>query len=266
MVWREIHKTAAKWMMEAGEKIRQSFEEPLTIETKAGPNDLVTNIDREVEQYFWNNIRETYPDHHILGEEGSGHELSSLDGIVWIIDPIDGTMNFVHQQRNFCISIGIFENGIGKIGLIYDVVHDELYHAIKGQGAYLNDTKLQPLRTKKVEESLIGLNPTWVVENRRIDQSILSPLVKRVRGTRSFGSAALEFAYVASGKLDGYITLRLAPWDFAAGMVLVEEVGGITTKLDGKPVNLLEKQSIFAANKTIHQEIIDTFIKGKYES
>ncbi len=263
MNWHEIDQKAKQWIYEAGERIRQSFQQKLVVEAKSGPNDLVTNIDREVEHFFWENIRKTFPEHSILGEEGSGHELKSLDGIVWIIDPIDGTMNFVHQKRNFCISVAVFADGVGQIGLIYDVVRDEMYHAIRGNGAYLNKTELPPLQKKTIEECIIGLNASWLVENRRIDPAILSPLVKRLRGTRSFGSAALEFAYVAAGKLDGYITMRLAPWDFAAGLILVDEVGGVTTTLDGKPVDLLKKQSIFTANQTIHQQIIEEYIKGK---
>jgi len=262
--WKEIDQKAKEWVIEAGKRIRSSFNQTLSIQAKSNPNDLVTNIDREVEQFFFENIRHTYPNHHILGEEGSGHELKKLDGIVWIIDPIDGTMNFVHQQRNFCISVGIYENGVGKIGLIYDVVHNELYHAIKGHGAYMNDTKLKPLTDVTLEESILAINATWVTNNKRIDPTILAPLVKRVRGTRSFGSAALEFAYVASGRLDGYITMRLAPWDIAAGIVIVEEVGGITTSLDGKPIDLLKKSSVFVANPKIHKQVLKEYIEGKY--
>lgn len=266
MNWHEIDRQAKEWVKEAGEKIKASFDKSLSIQTKSNPNDLVTNIDREVEEYFFDNIAQTFPDHHILGEEGSGHELNTLDGIVWIIDPIDGTMNFVHQKRNFCISVGVYENGIGKIGLIYDVVHNELYHAIKGNGAYMNDMRLPKLPDVKLEESILAINATWVTENKRIDPSVLTPLVKRVRGTRSFGSAALEFAYVATKRLDGYITMRLAPWDIAAGVVIVDEVGGITTTLDGNPIDLLNKSSILVANPSIHAKIVNDYIKGKYSS
>ncbi len=114
-----------------------SMKKALIIETKSNAADLVTNMDREIEQFLIGKIKETFPHHHILGEEGYGDEVTSSDGVVWLIDPIDGTMNFVHQKRNFAISIGIYENGIGKIGLIYDPVHDELYHALKGAGAFL---------------------------------------------------------------------------------------------------------------------------------
>ncbi|MBD1380914.1 inositol monophosphatase family protein [Metabacillus arenae] len=259
--WAEIDKSAKEWVKEAGERIRSSFNTTLSIQTKSNPNDLVTNMDKETEQFFLEKIRNTYPDHFILGEEGQGHELASTDGIIWIIDPIDGTMNFVHQQRNFAISIGIYENGIGKIGLIYDVVHNELYHAVKGEGAYMNGIKLPDLKDVPISESILSLNATWVTENKRIDPNILAPLVRDVRGTRSYGSAAIEFAYVAAGRLDGYITLRLAPWDFAAGLVIIEEVGGLTTTLDGEKINLLDKNSILVASKSIHRAILSDYVK-----
>ncbi|BBP89014.1 hypothetical protein BsIDN1_26320 [Bacillus safensis] len=111
---------------------------------------------------------------------------------MWIIDPIDGTMNFVHQKRNFAISIGIFENGVGKIGLIYDVIHDELYHAIKGEGAYMNDILLPPLKDVEIEKAIVGINPTWAIESPYFDAKPFARLVRDVRGTRTIGSAALE--------------------------------------------------------------------------
>lgn len=258
--WADIEQHAKSWIYEAGEKIRQSFQNELSIQTKSNPDDLVTNMDKETEQYLISKINETYPKHRILGEEGFGNEIQSLEGIVWIVDPIDGTMNFVHQQRNFAISIGIYEDGIGKIGLIYDVVHDELYHAVRGNGAYMNDIRLPELKDVPLNEAVIALNATWVMENRRIDHNLLIPIAKAVRGTRSYGSATLEFAYVASGRLDAYITLRLAPWDFAAGLILLEEVGASATTLEGEKISLLGQNSIFVAKKGIHSTILKDYL------
>ncbi|NEY70392.1 inositol monophosphatase family protein [Bacillus mesophilus] len=259
--WSSINTYAKKWIREAGALIRESFSTELMIQSKSTPNDLVTNMDQETEKYFINKITSTFPEHRILGEEGFGDQVTSLEGVVWIIDPIDGTMNFVHQQRNFAISIGIFEDGIGQIGLIYDVVSDELYHAVKGQGAYFNEKRLPELETVEIEKAIVGINTTWVTENKRIDHSILTPLVKKVRGTRSYGSAAIELAYVAAGRLDMYITMRLSPWDFAAGLILIEEVGGKVTTIEGKPLNLVEQNSVFACNASLHDHVIENYIK-----
>jgi myo-inositol-1(or 4)-monophosphatase len=259
--WKKIDTYAKEWIKEAGERLKTSFEEKLNIETKTNPNDLVTNMDRETEQFFMDKITETFPQHRILGEEGMGHDVKDLNGIVWIIDPIDGTMNFIHQQRNFAISIGILEDGKGEIGLVYDVVHDELYHTIKGQGAYMNDKELPQLKQVSVKETILSLNATWVTENRKIDPSILGPLVRDVRGTRSYGSAALELAFVAAGRLDAYITLRLSPWDFAGGAILIEEVGGEVSDLRGNPLDYLHGGPLFVSKPGLHKEIGENYLK-----
>jgi myo-inositol-1(or 4)-monophosphatase len=260
--WPIIDTYAKKWIREAGKIIRDSFSKELMVQSKSSPNDLVTNMDHETEKFFIHHITSTFPGHRILGEEGFGDQVTSGEGVVWIIDPIDGTMNFVHQQRNFAISIGIFEDGIGKIGLVYDVVSDELYHAQKGQGAYFNDTRLPLLPEVQVEESIIGLNAIWLTENKRINPNVLSPLIKRVRSTRSYGSAAIELAYVAAGRLDAYISMRLSPWDIAGGLILIEEVGGKVTRLNGDPLNILGQNSIFASNMSLHEQIIQTYFRG----
>ena len=184
------------------------------------------------------------------------------NGIIWIIDPIDGTMNFVHMQRNFAISIGIYENGVGQIGIIYDVIRDELYHTIKNNGVYMNDIALKSLEEVNISEAIIGMNATWVTENKRIDPSVLGPLVKDVRGTRSYGSAAIELASVAAGRLDAHISLRLAPWDFAAGKILVEELGGIVTDLRGKPLKMLEQNTIIVSKPGLHETIMKKYLNN----
>lgn len=259
-----IFENAANWIKEAGERIKESFQTTLNIETKSNANDLVTNMDKETERFFISKIIEKFPEHKVLGEEGNGDDLEELSGVVWIIDPIDGTMNFVHQQRNFAISIGIYEDGVGKIGLIYDVVHDELYHAIKGQGAFVNDVRLSRLGEVTVSEAIIGINATWVTPNRRIDPSILGTLVRDARGTRSYGSAAIEIAQVAAGRLDAYMTLRLSPWDFAGGLVLIEEVGGMASTLKGEPIQLLEENSIFISKPGLHEEIMKEYLNKEW--
>lgn len=259
--YQQIKKIAAEWLKEAGSLIKQSFGSILDINTKADPNDLVTNMDTAIEQFFREKITETFPTHRILGEEGSGHDLDNLNGTVWIIDPIDGTMNFVHQQRNFAISIGIIEEGIGRVGLIYDVVHDELYHCIKGEGAYINDRRIPPLREVPLNQAIIGLNAIWLTENKKIDRRKTANLVKDVRGTRSYGSAAIEMAYVATGRMNLYISMRLAPWDFAGGTIIIEELGGKVTDLEGNPVHYLKKSSLLAASPMLHKYVLDHYLK-----
>lgn len=259
---KNIYNKAKEWILDAGANIRKKLHDPLVIDVKSDPNDLVTTMDRETEKYLAGAIKESFPDHHILGEEGYGDDLKTLDGTVWIIDPIDGTINFVHQKRNFAISIGIYHDGVGEIGFIYDVMADNLYSAKKGEGAYKNERKLHHLKKdKSLETSILGLNHRWLCENRYVDEQIMQQLIKRIRGSRTFGSAALEFAFVAEGIIDGYLALRLSPWDVAAGIIIVNEVDGMTTNEYGKPINLLERSLIVTANPTVHKELIQSYIQ-----
>lgn len=248
---------------EAGNRIRNSFLTDITIESKEDANDLVTNIDKEIEQFFISRIREDFPGHRIFGEEGFGDNVENLDGTVWMLDPIDGTMNFIHQKRNFAISLGIYVDGTGKLGYIYDVVNDDLYHALHNGGAYYNDEKLMPLAETRMAESIIGMNATWAAPNHHVDHEGTIRLIREARGIRSYGSAALELAYVASGRLDAYISMRLSPWDIAGGLVIAQEVGAIATNFAGKAANLLEQDAFIAANPSIHQEMLDNYIKPK---
>lgn len=258
--WDQVSKLAEGWIREAGERIRKSFTENLTVKTKSNRNDLVTQMDEAIEEFFVREIQTNFPGHQVLGEEGYGKDRDSLNGVLWIIDPIDGTMNFVHQQRHFCISVGIYENGVGMLGFIYDVAADDLYYGVRGQGAYLNGERMSDLNKVDVEDALLALNATWITENRKIDYRKVAPLVRDLRGVRSYGSAALELAYVALGILDGYISMRLAPWDFAAGLILLTEVGAVVTTVEGEPVSLLDNCSVFAAKDGLHQQILKDYL------
>ncbi|MBU8791680.1 inositol monophosphatase family protein [Oceanobacillus caeni] len=260
----EIYTNAKKWVEEAGENIRSKINNPLTIDTKSNPNDLVTTMDKETELFFVSKIKGTYPNHSIIGEEGYGDELTNLDGTVWIIDPIDGTMNFVHQKRNFAISIGIFHDGVGEIGFVYDVMNDVLYHAKRNQGAYKNDTKLEPLNKEVVlEKAIVGMNHFWLCNNLTVEVETMQKFVKHVRGTRTYGSAALDFAYLAEGITNGYLSLGLAPWDVAGGMVIAGEVGVVTTNVDGTPLDMLNKSTVVASNQALHYQIIQFIKEGR---
>lgn len=261
---KKIFEQAKTWVLEAGELIRQKMDDPLVIDTKANANDLVTTIDRDTEAFLATNIKRTYPDHFILSEEGFGDNLSTLDGVVWIIDPIDGTINFVNQKRNFAISVGIFVDGVGEMGFVYDVMAGNLYTAKRGEGAFKNDQKLSPLKEElNLGESILGLNHNWLCENPVVDEIEIQQLVKRVRGTRAYGSAALKLAFLAEGIIDSYISMNLAPWDIAGGMVLVSEVGGVTTNIDGNTVNMLGTDSTISCHPAILEDLLEVMKKGR---
>ena len=254
--------TFAKMIIkEAGERIRQAFSYDLVVETKSNANDLVTNIDRETELFFIEKIKAYAPTHRILGEEGMGEAVDSLEGVVWIIDPIDGTMNFVKQHRHFMITIGVFIDGVGKLGYIYDVMRGDLFWAIEGEGAWYNDSPLRKLQPVKLEEAVIGINASWVTPNGKINHEKLISLIRKVRGTRSYGSAAMEIAFVVSGKLDAYLSMRLSPWDIGGRTIIAKEVGAVATNLNGEYFDFLGQDTFLIGNPSVHKEILEKYIE-----
>ena len=260
---KQVDQFAKEILLEAGKRIRAAFSYDIEIETKSNANDLVTNIDRETEVFFIEQIKNFDPTHRILGEEGMGEKVNSLEGVVWIIDPIDGTMNFVKQHRHFMISIGVFVDGIGVLGYIYDVMREDLFYAIAGEGAWYNDSPLRKLQPLNINEAVIGINANWVTPNSKINHEKIIDLVRTVRGTRSYGSAAMEIAFVVSGKLDAYISMRLAPWYIGGGTIIAKEVGAIATNFNGDAFDFLTTDTFLIANPCIHQLILDQYIEEK---
>lgn len=268
MDWNALEEKITEWIRIAGNRLRQSLSMPLDVRTKSAHNDLVTNMDKEIEKFLIGKIRENDPRHRIVSEEGFGDAPQNTDGIIWFVDPIDGTINYVMQKRFFAISIAVYENGEGKAAFVYDVMNDELFHCISGQGAYRNNEKLSPLSAVKVEDALIDLSATWLKPNKRIDQDVLTEIIRKCSGTRAYGAASIELAYVAAGIVDAYFTMRLSPWDYAAGLILIREVGGIYTRADGRALDILSRTSLLAAGPALHKDIsghIRTQIaSGKY--
>jgi myo-inositol-1(or 4)-monophosphatase len=254
--WGYIANRAKELVREAAKLIKDSLKDERTIEYKSNPNDLVTEMDKKIEAFFNEEINKEFQEHLILGEEGTGQDIETLNGIVWIIDPIDGTTNFVHQQRHFAISVGIYEEAVGKIGIIYDVMADELFTAVKGEGAFLNNAKLPKLNEANLKEALIAINSGWIVEDTR-----MLSLVKECRGTRSYGSAAIEIASVAANRTDAYISLNLSPWDFAAGAIIIEELGGRITTVEGEQINLLKAGTICVAKPGLYEQLQELIFK-----
>ncbi|WP_147802442.1 inositol monophosphatase family protein [Alkalicoccus halolimnae] len=242
--------TAVSYVKEAADYIREQMKYTYGIDTKEDKDDLVTDVDRNVEKFFKDKISKNFSEHRLMGEEGSFENIKDLDGVVWILDPIDGTINFVHMGTNFAISVGIFEDGVPLIGVIYDVMNRELFVSVKGEGAYLNDQRLPLLKERPLDEALVSFNTGWVLKDKD-----LQSVVEQVRGTRSYGVAAIEIAYVAAGRLDAYISKKLAPWDIAGGCALLNEVGGVATNYRGEKLTFLDVDTLFAANPSIYKQI-----------
>lgn len=248
----QVKQQAEIWIREAGQYIKEKMKGSYSISTKAHQHDLVTDVDKNVEQFFLDKVAENYQGHRLMGEEGSFEQIKDLKGTVWILDPIDGTVNFVHQESNFAISIGIYADGVPMIGLVYDVMHDELFSSFKGQGAMVNGQSLPLLKKNSLQESILSFNAGWMMKDRRLEK-----LVDASRGIRSYGVAALEMAYVACGRLDGYISFNLAPWDVAGGYALLQEVNGKVTNYEGGELTFLEKDTLIAANPWVYDEIVE---------
>ena len=249
----ERNQLIKEWIYEAAEIIKKSFDEELDIQRKSNRNDLVTNMDKAIEKHFIEKIHHFFPGERILGEEGFGDAVHSLDGVVWIIDPIDGTLNFIKQQDDFAIMIAVYENGEGQLGYIYDVMTDKLYSAQLGKGAYCNGNLLPPIKDNPLKEGLVAISSALMSEEVGLARSV----GRASSGVRLIGSAGIETVHVASGRLVAYLAASLAPWDIAAGKVIAEEVGLIYTKLNGNKINLLQKNPSLVATPTAHKEIID---------
>lgn len=259
--WNELADTAIMWVKEAGELLRASLKEQLQIEVKANDGSLVTQMDRMIENFFCKKIKEHFPQDGYLGEEGNRKEIDPHSGTLWIIDPIDGTTNYIYQKYNFAISLAVYYEGVGQVGVVYNVMADELFYAVKGHGAFVNGTLLEKLGEVPISKGIVGLNARWLIQADKEETNTLVEMIKYVRGIRSYGSAAIEIAYVAAGRLDGYISMRLSPWDFAAGKILLAEVGGIITTFEGEAVDMIKASSIFVGNPTFHREVMEGFLK-----
>lgn len=250
----KLHLEAVDWIMTAGQMIRESFKSSLTIIEKTGYRDLVTDVDQKVERFFIENIRRTYPDHKILGEEGQGDRIISLEGYVWIIDPIDGTMNFIQEQSHFGIMMALYKDGEGQVGYIYDVMNDQLYTGIKGLGAYCNGRRLSALSEKSLSQGLLHINGNTLLHAT----PAIKAIAKKSLGTRSIGAASIEAISVFTGRAVGYMTYHAASWDIAASMIIANELGIGITRLDGQDINLLDsKHKVVLGSESLRKEVID---------
>lgn len=246
MKWLDSGKS---WVLEAGTIIKMRLSEKITIHTKSNINDLVTNIDNEIEQLFRKKIG--HLNHHqLFGEEGD--TVSSSDGYIWILDPVDGTTNLVTTGRDFVISLALYHHGSPFFGIVYDVMRDELYHAITGNGAYINDKPLAMVQASlPLNEHVIICDIKEILSYPRVAE-----LIKLSRGHRRYGSAALEIIHVATGRAGAFIHMMVHPWDIAAAKIIAEECGAQYTRTDGTLVNVFEKGSSLVAPNLIHQEIL----------
>lgn len=241
----------------SGKIIVEGFNNPQKgIEFK-GVGDPVTYYDTLSEKIIVETIHSTYPDHSILTEEALSTDNNS--DIKWIIDPIDGTVNFTHRIPQIAVSIGVEVDGEIVVGMIYNPILDEMYTATKGGGAFLNNKSISVSNESDPKKSIIGTGFPYK-KNRRMDKVIhsLQNVAEQFEGFRRIGSAAMNLAMVASGKYEGFYVEALHPWDTAAGIILIKEAGGIITNYQGENYDIYQK-TIVASNGLIHDTLINIF-------
>ncbi len=217
--------------------------------------DYVTQVDQAAEQAIIDIVKSAYPEHGFLAEESGA---ASADAeYVWVIDPIDGTTNFIHGFPQYCTSIGIQHRGALAHAVVYDPVANELFTASKGRGAFLNDRRIRVTPLAKLGEALIGTGfPFKEVSRLDLYMRQLGTMMKTCSGVRRAGAAALDLAYVACGRLDGFWELGLSPWDMAAGSLLIQEAGGLVGDLKGDQT-YLESGDIVAATPKIFPALLE---------
>ena len=241
---------------EAGEVLRSGFGKNFSIEYKTNVANLVTEYDKKSEKIIIDFIKKEFPAHSVLAEESGMHD--SASEYLWVIDPLDGTTNFAHGLPIFSVSIGVQKNGEMICGVVYDVMRDAMYSAEKGSGAHCNGRKLSVSTNDDLHKSVLVTGfPYNVHENPDFAYERFTAFLRVARAVRRLGSAAIDMCYVAEGVFDGFWEVSLNAWDMAAGMIIVEEAGGVITDFSGNPTDIFGKQ-ILTSNGNVHKAMIDT--------
>ena len=236
---------------------RASFELDRLQVTRKTHNDYVTEVDRAAEQAIIEVLRTAYPDHAILAEEsGASDNLHDENENVWIIDPLDGTTNFIHGFPQYCVSIALQQRGQITHAVVYDPNRNDLFTASKGRGAYLNEKRIRVTRMEKLADALIGTGfPYSNMDGLDEYLRMFRIMTQACSGLRRPGAAALDLAWVACGRLDGFFEKGLKPWDTAAGSLLITEAGGIVGTFDGES-DYLYKGNVLAGSPKVFAQMV----------
>ena len=257
-----IYPTALAIAREAGALLREGYfasgSAHKEIALKSSSMDLVTRYDKAAETLIADRLRSAFPDHRLLAEEGATNSDGDSPDL-WVVDPLDGTTNFAHGFPIFAVSMALLENGVPRLGVVYDPTRDECFSAIAGQGAWLTraDSTTEPLQVssaRTLQESLLATGFPYDVQTSDWDNlAEFRAFLKCSRGVRRPGAAAIDLAYVAAGRFDGYWEYKLKSWDIAAGVLLVEEAGGRVTSITNDSLILGERIHLIASNGHLHE-------------
>ena len=259
---KRFKKVAVESALAAGKLLTSRMGRIKRLSFKGGSaTNIVTDVDKKSEQMIIKRIKSQFAGHQILAEESGKDELQSE--YRWVIDPIDGTTNFIHNFPFFCVSIGLEKKGRPLIGVVYDPIRNELFFAEKNKGAYLNNKRIKVSKINDITGSLLATGFAYDVNKSSNNDNInnFKRVLETSQAVRRAGSAALDLCYVASGRFEGFWELDLNPWDTAAAFLIVQEAGGRVTKFDGTKYTPYEK-NILATNGKIHNKMIAILNKG----
>ncbi|MDD5295658.1 MAG: inositol monophosphatase family protein [Rhodocyclaceae bacterium] len=250
---------AVKAARKAGSIInRASLDLDLLKVTTKQPNDFVTEVDKAAEAAIIQVLKDAYPDYGILAEESGLTDSAKGSEFQWIIDPLDGTTNFIHGMPQYAVSIALAQKGVVTQAVVYDPNRNELFTASKGGGAFLNDRRIRVSKRVRLQDTLIGTGfPYRVFDHADAYLAIFKELMKKTSGLRRPGAASLDLAYVACGRYDGFYEFGLAPWDIAAGTLLISEAGGLVSDLAGES-DYLRTGNIVAGTPKIFSQLLQT--------
>jgi myo-inositol-1(or 4)-monophosphatase len=244
----------------AGDILRRNYGRQQTIHFK-GEINLVTEVDHESEAYILGRIKETFPDHGVLSEESP--ELPSPSPYRWIVDPVDGTTNYAHGYPCFCVSVGVEREGTVVAGAVFDPLLEESFTAAAGSGAWRNGERISVSKISDLRKSLLATGFAYdVKESSDNNFDYFRAFVLTGQAIRRDGSAALDLCYLACGRFDGFWELKLKPWDTAAGLLILHEAGGVSSRLDGGPYDI-HQPDLLASNGLIHQRMVEVLRDAK---
>ncbi|XP_054270341.1 inositol monophosphatase 1-like [Macrosteles quadrilineatus] len=244
----------------AGKVLVEGFNNTKNVKTKSADYDLVTEYDRRIEEILIKQLSANFPGHKFIGEETMGAE-KLTDAPTWIIDPIDGTTNFVHRDANCAISVAFAVNRRLEIGIVYSPVRDQMFTAQRGKGAFLNGKPIHVSNVTDIKKSLVGQEISMAQCNTIKEKLLkrLSAVVSKAHGVRSIGTCAMSLCYVALGAWDAYQVDYLWPWDYSAGALIVEEAGGVVLSTDGSPFDVMKQSILVTGTKQLAEDLIKTF-------
>ena len=259
---KELKDFAINLARDAGNLLKGKFNSKLEIHYK-GEINLVTEADKMSEDLIIEAINSSFPDHGILSEESPAQ--NSQAKMRWIIDPLDGTTNYAHGYPVFCVSIALEKEGVIVLGIIYDPLREDMFVAERGKGAYLNSKKLKVSKTATLSRSILATGfPYDIRVSKDNNLNYFNLMVMEAQAIRRAGAAALDIAYLACGRFDGFWELKLMPWDMAAGCLMVEESGGVISDMIGGRWDI-SLPNVLVSNGLIHEQMISIFKRAKHE-